>query len=414
MSDDPPAQTGPGPVEQPSSGWRPDTIAVRGGTLRSGFDETSEAIYLTSGFVYSSAAEAAAAFAGEHERYLYSRLRNPTVAMLEDRLRRLEGADAAWATASGMSAVFNALAATLRSGDRVVASRALFGSCFQVLDQILPRWGIHTEFVDGTDLAAWEQALATPTRAVFFETPSNPMQELVDIAAVSELARAAGARVIVDNIFATPVLQHPFELGADVVVYSTTKHLDGHGRTLGGAILGSTAFMEEELKPLMQHTGPTMSPFNAWVVLKSLETLQLRVERQVATALELARWLTTHPAVEGVRYPMLPSHPQHELARAQMSGGGSIVTFWVPGGTEGAFAVLDALEVIDISNNLGDAKSLATHPATTTHHRLGPEVRAQMGVADGVIRLSVGLEDVEDLRNDLDRSLHRGGPRDRP
>ena len=395
----------PHPGTDPSADWHPDTIAVRGGTMRSGFEETSEAIYLTSGFVYASAAEAAAAFAGEHDRYMYSRLRNPTVAMLEERLRRLEGADAAWATASGMSAVFNALAATLRSGDRVVAARALFGSCFQVLDQILPRWGIHTELVDGTDLDAWERALSTPARAVFFETPSNPMQELVDIAAVSRLARAAGARVIVDNIFATPVLQHPFELGADVVVYSTTKHLDGHGRTLGGAILGSTAFMEEELKPLMQHTGPTMSPFNAWVVLKSLETLRLRVERQTSSALELARWLETHPAVDGVRYPMLPSHPQHDLAWAQMSGGGSVVTFWVPGGTERAFTVLDALEVIDISNNLGDAKSLATHPATTTHHRIGPEVRAQMGVADGVLRISVGLEDIADLQADLDRAL---------
>jgi len=392
---------------EPPFEWHPDTIAVRGGTMRSGFEETSEAIYLTSGFVYGSAAEAAAAFAGEQERYQYSRLRNPTVAMLEERLRRLEGADAAWATASGMSAVFNALAATLRSGDRVVAARALFGSCFQVLDQLLPRWGIETELVDGTDLDAWERALATPTKAVFFETPSNPMQELVDIAAVSRLARAAGARVIVDNIFATPVLQHPFELGADVVVYSTTKHLDGHGRTLGGAILGSTAFMEEELKPLMQHTGPTMSPFNAWVVLKSLETLRLRVERQTATALELARWLEDHPAVDEVRYPMLTSHPQHELARAQMSGGGSIVTFSVTGGTERGFRVLDALSIIDISNNLGDAKSLATHPATTTHHRIGPEVRAQMGISDGVIRLSVGLEDPADLQADLDRALRR-------
>ncbi|MFO7777698.1 MAG: O-succinylhomoserine sulfhydrylase [Nitriliruptoraceae bacterium] len=396
----------PRPTDPPLE-WRPDTVAVRGGTMRSGFEETSEAIYLTSGFVYGSAAEAAAAFAGEQDRYLYSRLRNPTVAMLEERLRRLEGADAAWATASGMSAVFNALAATLRSGDRVVASRALFGSCFQVLDQLLPRWGIHTELVDGTDLDAWERALSRPTRAVFFETPSNPMQELVDIAAVSRLARAAGARVIVDNIFATPVLQHPFELGADVVVYSTTKHLDGHGRTLGGAILGSATFMEEELKPLMQHTGPTMSPFNAWVVLKSLETLRLRVERQTATALELARWLEDHPAVEEVRYPMLASHPQHELARAQMSGGGSIVTFSVSGGSDRAFSVLDALSVIDISNNLGDAKSLVTHPATTTHHRIGRQARAQMGISDGVIRVSVGLEDPADLQADLDRALRR-------
>ena len=395
------------PDVDPSADWRPDTLAVRGGTVRSAFEETSEALFLTSGFVYGSAAEAAAAFAGEQDRYMYSRLRNPTVAMLEERLRRLEGAEAAWATASGMSAVFNALAATLRAGDRVVAARALFGSCFQVLDQILPRWGIHTELVDGSDLDAWEEALTSPAEAVFFETPSNPMQELVDIAAVSELAHAAGARVIVDNIFATPVLQHPLELGADVVVYSTTKHLDGHGRTLGGAILGPASFMEEELKPLMQHTGPTMSPFNAWVVLKSLETLRLRVERQTTIASELARWLEEHPEVDGVRYPFLASHPQHDLARQQMSGGGSIVTFWVPGGTERAFAVLDALEIIDISNNLGDAKTLATHPATTTHHRIGPEVRAEMGVGDGVIRISFGLEDPADLQQDLDRALTR-------
>ncbi|MEX0834681.1 MAG: aminotransferase class I/II-fold pyridoxal phosphate-dependent enzyme, partial [Nitriliruptor sp.] len=319
----------------------------------------------------------------------------------------LEGAEAAWATASGMSAVFNALAATLRAGDRVVAARGLFGSCFQVLDQILPRWDIHTEFVDGTDLDAWERALSTPAQAVFFETPSNPMLEVVDIRAVCELAHATGARVIVDNVFATPVLQRPLELGADVVVYSTTKHLDGQGRTLGGAILGPAAFVQEELRPLMRHTGPTMSPFNAWVVLKSLETLRLRVERQTASALTLATWLEQHREVEAVRYPMLPSHPQHDLARAQMTGGGSVVTFWVPGGTERAFEVIDALSLIDISNNLGDSKSLVTHPATTTHHRIGPEVRAEMGVSDGVIRISVGLEDPADLQDDLDRALAR-------
>jgi O-succinylhomoserine sulfhydrylase len=391
--------------EDPTAGWLPDTVAVRGGTRRSDFGETSEALFLTSGYVYASAAEAAEAFAGESDRFIYSRLGNPTVAMLEERLRRLEGAEGAWATASGMSAVFNALAATLRAGDRVVAARGLFGSCFQVLDQILPRWDIRTDFVDGTDLAQWRGALATPAAAVFFETPSNPMQELVDIPAVCELAHQAGARVIVDNVFATPVLQRPLELGADVVVYSTTKHLDGHGRTLGGAILGSSSFLQEELRPLMQHTGPTMSPFNAWVVLKSLETLRLRVERQTASALALAGWLEDHPGVERVRYPLLTSHPQHELARTQMDGGGSIVTFEVAGGTERAFQVLDALSLIDISNNLGDAKSLATHPATTTHHRIGPAARAEMGVTDGVIRISVGLEDPADLRADLDRAL---------
>ncbi len=395
----------PSDPSTPPEAWLPDTIAVRGGTQRSPFGETSEGLFLTSGYVYDSAAEAAAAFAGDADRYMYSRLANPTVTMFEERLRDLEGAEGAWATASGMSAVFNALAATLRAGDRVVAARGLFGSCFQVLDQILPRFGIHTDFVDGEDLAQWEQALATPAQAVFFESPSNPMQVLVDIPAVCELAHAAGARVIVDNIFATPLLQRPLELGADIVVYSTTKHLDGHGRTLGGAILGPEEFLQEELRPLMQHTGPTMSPFTAWVVLKSMETLSLRIERQVRSAGTLASWLEEHPSVDRVLYPMLPSHPQHELARRQMRGGGTIVTFEVPGGTERAFAVLDALQVIDISNNLGDAKSLATHPATTTHHRIGPEARAEMGVGDGVIRISVGLEDPEDLRRDLDQAL---------
>ncbi len=394
--------TGPDDI---TSAWRPDTLAVRGGTRRSDFAETSEALFLTSGYVYGSAAEAAAAFAGETDRFIYSRLGNPTVAMFEERLRALEGAEAVWATASGMSAVFNALAATVKAGDRIVAARGLFGSCFQVLDQILPRWDIRTDFVDGSDLDQWEQALATPAAAVFFETPSNPMQELVDIPAVCELAHAAGARVIVDNIFATPVLQRPLDRGADVVVYSTTKHLDGQGRTLGGAILGSTAFVQDELRPIMRHTGPTMSPFNAWVVLKGLETLRLRVEHQTASALELARWLTDHPGVEGVRYPMLTSHPQHELARRQMQGGGTVVTFWVPGGTERAFEVIDALSLIDISNNLGDAKSLVTHPASTTHHKIGADVRAGMGITDGVIRISVGLEDLDDLREDLDRAL---------
>jgi O-succinylhomoserine sulfhydrylase len=384
---------------------RPDTVAVRGGLRRTEFDETSEALFLTSGYVYATAAEAEQAFAGDLDRYVYSRYANPTVAMFEDRLRRLEGAEAAWATASGMSAVFNALAALLRAGDRVVAARGLFGSCFQILDSILPRWGIETEFVDGHDLDQWERALATPAQAVFFETPSNPMQEIIDIAAVTELAHAAGAQVVVDNVFATPVLQRPMELGADIVVYSATKHMDGQGRTLGGAILGPAAFMTEQLQPLMRHTGPSLSPFNAWVLLKGLETMRLRVEHQSTSALRLATWLDEHPGVAWVRYPLLASHPQHELARAQMAMGGTIVTFCVDGGTARAFEILDGLALIDISNNLGDAKSLVTHPATTTHRRLGPEVRDRMGVTDGVIRVSVGLEDVDDLLDDLDAAL---------
>lgn len=385
--------------------WAPDTVSVRGGTSRSHFDETSEGLFLTSGYVYRSAEEAEAAFAGDIDHYVYSRYGNPTVTMFEDRLRMLEGAEACRATASGMAAVFNALAAVLSAGDRVVASRALFGSCFVILDEILPRWGIETEFVDGTDLAVWERALSTPARAVFFETPSNPMQDLVDVAAVAELAHAAEARVIVDNVFATPILQRPLDLGADVVVYSTTKHIDGHGRTLGGAVLGTREFVEDRLQPLIRHTGPSMSPFNAWVSLKSLESLRLRVEQQARTALGLAMRLEDHPGILSVRHPWLPSHPQHDLALRQMEGGGTVVTVDVRGGTPVAFSVLNTFEMIDISNNLGDAKSMATHPATTTHRRLGPDVREAMGIGDGVIRLSIGLEDPEDIAADVERAL---------
>jgi O-succinylhomoserine sulfhydrylase len=391
--------------------WRPDTQAVRGGLERTPFGETSEALHLTSGFVYGSADEAWGAFSGENTHHRYTRLGNPTLDVLEERLALLEGGEAARTTASGMSAVFNALTSLLRSGDRVVASRALFGSCFQILTSILPRFGIVTELVDGHDLAQWEAALTRPAKVVFFETPSNPMQELVDVTAVCDLAHAAGARVVVDNIFATPVLQRPLDLGADIVVYSTTKHMDGHGRTLGGAIIGPSAYVETELNPLLQHTGPTMSPFTAWVVLKGLETLRMRVERMTASALDLAGWLETQPGVLAVRHPWLASHPQHALARAQMTGGGSIVTFEVDGGREGAFALLDALRLIDLSNNLGDSRTLAIHPATTTHLRIGAEERARTGITDGVIRLSIGLEDVEDLRDDLVAGLSAASTR---
>lgn len=387
---------------------RLDTILTRGGLERSGFDETAEALYLTSGYVYESAAEAEAAFAGDIDRYIYSRYGNPTIAAFEERLRLLEGAEASWATASGMAAVFNALAATVRTGDRIVASRALFGSCFVILDELLPRWGIETEFVDGHDLDQWRMALRDPATAVFFESPSNPMQDLVDITAVSELAHQASATVIVDNVFATPLLQRPLELGADVVVYSTTKHIDGQGRTLGGAILGSKEFVYEKLQPLMRHTGPSMSPFNAWVLVKSLETLRLRVDHSLRSALEIAGWIEKQPGIVQVRYPFLESHPQHELATRQMSGGGTVVTFEIDGGKAEAFAVLDALEIIDISNNLGDAKSLVTHPATTTHRRMGEDGRKKAGITDGTIRISVGLESVEDLIADIDRALEAG------
>ena len=385
--------------------WRPDTVAVRGGLDRSGFAETSEPIYLTQGYVYDSAEQARQAFAGDVDHYIYSRYGNPTVEVFQERLRLLEGAPACYATATGMAAVFTGLLALVRAGDRVVASRALFGSCFVILDELLPRWGVETEFVDGHDLDQWERALSTPAKAVFFESPSNPMQDLVDVRAVCDLAHAAGAQVVVDNVFATPLLQRPMELGADVVVYSATKHIDGQGRVLGGAILGSSEYVDGEVQTLMRHTGPSMSPFNAWVLLKGLETMRLRVDHQCAGALRIAGVLEQHPRVRSVRYPFLDSHPQVELARRQMSAGGTVVTFELDGGQDAAFALLDALRIVDISNNLGDAKSLVTHPATTTHRRLTPQARLDAGITDGVVRISVGLEDVEDLLDDLDQAL---------
>ncbi|KQX67202.1 O-succinylhomoserine sulfhydrylase [Angustibacter sp. Root456] len=385
--------------------WRPDTLAVRGGLARSEFDETAEALFLTSGFVYASAADAEAAFAGDVDRYVYSRYGNPTVRAFEERLRLIEGAPACFATASGMAAVWVALAALVSQGDRVVAARSLFGSCFVVLDEILRRFGVETDFVDGADLDQWREALSRPATAVFFESPSNPMQELVDVRAVCDLAHAAGATVVVDNVFATPVLQRPMELGADVVVYSATKHIDGQGRTLGGAVLGPVDFIDGPVQNLMRHTGPSLSPFNAWVLTKGLETLSMRVRHMTASALALAEHLERHPRIRWVRYPFLASHPQHELATLQMDGGGTVLTFEVDGGKAEAFALLDALRCIDISNNLGDSKSLVTHPATTTHRRLGPDGRAAVGITDGVVRLSVGLEDVNDLRDDLDHAL---------
>ncbi len=385
--------------------WGPDTVAVRGGLARSPFDETAEALYLTSGYVYSSAQEAADAFSDDIDRFMYSRFGNPTVAMFEERMRLMEGAEAAFATSTGMSAVFTALGALVGAGDRIVASRELFGSCLVVVDDILPRWGVRTTLVDGTDLDAWAAALATPAQAVFFESPSNPMQSLVDIAAVSNLAHTAGATVVVDNVFGTPVLSQPLRHGADVVVYSATKHIDGQGRALGGIILGPSELVNGPVKHLVRNTGPTMSPFNAWVMLKGLETLSLRVRHQTAAAVTVAERLEQHPRVRRVLHPWLPSHPQHDLARRQMLGGGTIVTIEVDGGQAEAFRVLDALRLVDISNNLGDAKSLITHPATTTHRRLGPQGRADQGITDGVIRLSVGLEDTDDLLDDLDQAL---------
>lgn len=381
------------------------TIGVRGGLLRSGFEETAEALYLTSGYVYSSAADAEKAFTGEIDRYVYSRYGNPTISMFEERLRLMEGADAAFATATGMAAVFTALGALLGAGDRLVAARSLFGSCFVVCNEILPRWGVETVFVDGDDLAQWEEALSVPTQAVFFETPSNPMQSLVDIAAVCELAHAAGAKVVLDNVFATPLLQQGIPLGADVVVYSGTKHIDGQGRVLGGAILGEKDFIDGPVQKLMRHTGPAISAFNAWTLLKGLETLAVRVDYSNRSAQRVAEFLEGQRGVDWVKYPFLPSHPQYDLATRQMSGGGTVVTFALDGGKQRAFEVLDRLRVVDISNNLGDAKSLITHPATTTHRAMGPEGRAAIGLGDGVVRISVGLEGTEDLLADLDQAL---------
>ncbi|MFW5470002.1 O-succinylhomoserine sulfhydrylase [Knoellia sp. CPCC 206435] len=392
-------------LDEPGRSFRPETLAVRGGLSRTGFDETSEAMFLTSGFVYESAEQAEAAFKDEVEKFIYSRYGNPTVAMFEERLRLLEGAEACFATASGMSAVWVALAALAGQGDRVVASRALFGSCFVIVDEILPRFGVETVLVDGPDLAQWEEALSVPTAAVFFETPSNPMQELVDIEAVSRLAHAAGAVVVVDNVFGTPVFSRPLEHGADVVVYSATKHIDGQGRVLGGAVLGPAEFIDGPVKNLMRHTGPSMSPFNAWVLLKGLETMSLRVRHMADNALILARHLQGREGVVRVVYPMLPNHPQHELALRQMSGGGTVVTFEVDGGKDVAFLLMNALRLVDISNNLGDAKSLVTHPATTTHRRLTQEARAAVGITDGTVRISVGLESVEDLVEDVEAAL---------
>jgi len=387
--------------------WRPATQLVRGGTERSGFEETSEAIFLTSGYVYSSAEEAEQAFKGDRVRYVYSRYANPTLTMFEQRLALLEGAKFCVSTASGMAAVFAALASQLKAGDRIVASRALFGSCLYIVVEQLPKYGIEAEVVDGGDMAAWEAALSKPANVVFLETPSNPCLDIIDIAAVSKLAHAAGGRVVIDNVFATPILQRPLELGADIVVYSATKHIDGQGRTLGGAILSNDeSFITDHLTPWMRHTGPAMSPFNAWVLLKGLETLAVRVKQHVANAEKVAAFLEADPRVGKAIYPGLASHPQHDLALRQMSGSGStLVAFDVAGGKAGAFKMLNALNIIDISNNLGDSKSLITHPATTTHQRLSDEERATLGIGDGLVRLSVGLEDADDLIEDLDQAL---------
>ena len=385
--------------------WRPQTALVRGGTTRSEHDETSEALYMTSGYVYGSAEEAAAAFSEENPRYIYSRYGNPTVSMFEERLRLLEGAEACRATSSGMAAVYAALVSSLKAGDRVVASRALFGSCHHIVANILPKFGIETVQVDGTDLDQWRDALKEGAQAVFLETPSNPTLDILDLPAISALAHAAGAVVVVDNVFASPLLQKPLELGADIVVYSATKHIDGQGRCLGGAVLGTSEFIHGPLFAFLKHTGPALSPFNAWLLLKGLETLDLRMARHCTSTADVARWLETRNGVHRTLSPFLDSHLQVALAKQQMKDGGSIVSFELDGGRPRAFRFLNALQLVDISNNLGDSKSLITHPATTTHSKLPQADRDHLGITDGLVRLHVGLEDVEDVKDDLTQAL---------
>lgn len=384
--------------------YRPATLLVHGGVKRSPYGETAEALYLTSGFVYESAEQAEATFTGDVSHYQYSRFGNPTVEMFEARLAQVEGAEACRATATGMAAVHAAMLSHLKTGDRVVASRALFGSCYWIVSTLLPRYGIISEFVDGTDLEAWAKALSTPATMVLVESPSNPMLEVLDLQAISDLAHEAGALVVVDNVFATPLLQKPFELGADVVVYSCTKHIDGQGRVLGGAVLGRKTWVEETLQPFIRNTGPSMSPFTAWVLLKGLETLSLRVNAASQSARRVADALARNPAVKRVLYPERADHPQHALAMRQMSSGGTMVAFEMHS-KEAAFAALNGFQLIAVSNNLGDSKSLATHPATTTHMKVGADERARLGISDGAIRLSVGLEDADDLIEDIETAL---------
>ena len=384
----------------------PQTAAVREGLARSGFGETSEALYLNSGYTYADSQEAVDSFTDETDHFLYSRFHNPTVAMFEKRLAAIEGAEHCVATGSGMSAMFASLACLVEAGDHIVASAAMFSSCHVVITEILPKWGVTYELVKANDKAAWEKALTKPTKAVFIETPSNPLMEIVDIRFVADLAHKVGATVIVDNVMASPVLQKPLELGADVVMYSATKHIDGQGRVLAGALLGSFEYIYEKLIPFTRHTGPSLSAFNAWVLVKSLETMELRVTRMCENAQKLAEFLETRKEIKSIRYPGLASHPDREVIKKQMKAGGTTIGIEFAGSQKDAFRFMDALRVIDISNNLGDSKSLITHPASTTHRRLSPEVLLEMGITPSVIRLSVGLEHIDDLLKDVTQALN--------
>src|SRR6188508_1962040 len=385
--------------------YRPETRLVHSGSLRSQYGETSEALFLTQGFVYDTAEQCEARFKGEEPGFLYSRFSNPNVSMFERRMIELEGAEAGRATATGMAAVTTSILAPLKAGDHVVAAKAMFGSCRYVVEDLLPRYGIQSTLVDGLDLDQWRRALRPNTKSFFLESPTNPTLDVLDIGAIAEIAHAGGARLIVDNVFATPIWQSPLALGADVVVYSATKHIDGQGRCLGGIILSSEAFIAEHIHNFMRQTGPSISPFNAWVLLKGLETLGVRVRAQTETAARIADVLASHPKISRLVFPGRADHPQAALVKKQMRGGSTLVGFEVKGGKAAAFRVLNELKLAKISNNLGDAKSLVTHPATTTHQRLAPEARAELGIFDNTIRLSIGLEDVRDLKADLDQAL---------
>lgn len=387
--------------------YRPETRLVHSGTLRSQYGETSEALFLTQGYVYNSAEECEARFKGEDPGFIYSRYSNPTIAMFERRMIELEGAEAARSAATGMAAVTTAILAPLKAGDHVVASRALFGSCLYVIQDLLPRYGIETTLVDGADLDQWQRALKRNTKTFFLESPTNPTLDVLDIPSIAEIAHSGGARLVVDNVFATPIWQSPLALGADVVVYSATKHIDGQGRCLGGIILSSEAFIAEHIHNFMRQTGPSISPFNAWVLLKGLETLGVRVRAQTDTAARIADVLASHPKIARLVYPGRADHPQAALVKKQMRGGSTLVGFEVKGGKAAAFRVLNELKLAKISNNLGDAKSLVTHPATTTHQRLKPEDRAALGIGEGFIRFSAGLEHADDLIEDLTAALEK-------
>ncbi len=393
--------------KQGQSSWQLETNLVHGGTWRSPLGETSEALFLTQGFVYDSAESAEARFKGEEEGFIYSRYGNPTVQMFEKRMCMLEDAEDARATSSGMAAVSSAIGCQLKQGDHIVSAKALFGSCRFVVGKLMPSYGVECTLVDGKDLTAWKAAIRPNTKVFFLETPTNPTMELCDLEAIADLAHESGARLVVDNVFATPMLQRPLELGADVVVYSATKHIDGQGRCLGGIVLSSKEWINENLHDYFRHTGPSISPFNAWVLLKGLETLPLRIRQQTETATRVANFLSEHKSVRRVIYPGHPSHPQFELAARQMKGGSTLVSFELDGGKSEAFAFENALGIIGISNNLGDAKSLVTHPATTTHKNLSQEDRDELGISAGLIRLSLGLENSDDLMTDIDQALDK-------